>query len=103
MNDQQAPAPVTITELVCTCEITPVQLEGRLSNGLYLYARSRFGHVRVSVSDTEQGAVLGETSLNATVVTNPWETHGGFHCISESQLRVYCEWFVSVIDWRNRP
>jgi hypothetical protein len=50
-------ATLVVTELSMTCDACPVQFEGRVDDGRYVYIRSRHGGLRVGVGPTLKAAV----------------------------------------------
>ncbi len=57
----------TITEIKCTCNVSPTQYEGKLDNGKMFYFRFRWGGLEISESETPTNeiddAVTGKVVL----------------------------------------
>lgn len=73
-----------IKECVMTCEACPSQWEIKLTNGHMMYARYRWGHLSVSISDKPTDnimeAVRGENILGVNI-------GGGFDgCMTTNEL-----------------
>lgn len=66
-----------VKTLTKTCNGYPAQWEGRTFDDKYIYIRYRFGCLRLSVSDTEDGAVLGGSSNCDTVSISYGDEYSG--------------------------
>lgn len=48
---------IEVIELAMTCPMCPSQWEGKTSDGRFIYARYRWGHLQVGVGDSLDAAV----------------------------------------------